>query len=39
MITAWASLLAIIPAWLKFKLPDKDTTEKTTPVVREASTD
>ena len=23
-ITAWVSLLAIIPAWLKFKLPDKE---------------
>jgi MFS family permease len=39
IITAWASLLAIIPAWLKFKLPDKDTIEKTTPFVTEASTD
>ena len=24
MITAWASLLAIIPVWLKFKITDKD---------------
>jgi hypothetical protein len=39
MITAWASLLAIVPAWLKFKLPDKENVKKTTPVVREASTD
>ena len=23
-VTAWVSLLAIIPAWLKFKLPDKE---------------
>ena len=39
MITAWASLLAVVPAWLKFKLPDKETVEKTTSVVTEASTD
>lgn len=39
MITAWASLLAIVPAWLKFKLPDKENVKKTTPVVRETSTD
>ena len=26
-VTAWVSLLAIIPAWLKFKLPDKTSEE------------
>ena len=26
-VTAWVSLLAIIPAWLKFKLPDKGSEE------------
>ncbi|MFN2305115.1 MAG: MFS transporter [Anaerolineales bacterium] len=27
LITAWASLLAVVPAWLKFKLPDKSSRE------------
>lgn len=39
LITAWASLLAIIPAWLKFKLPDKEKTGSLTPTVTEASID
>jgi MFS family permease len=29
LITAWASLLAVLPAWLKFKLPDKNTPAET----------
>ena len=28
-VTAWVSLLAIIPAWLKFKLPDKENGDST----------
>jgi MFS family permease len=39
MITAWASLLAIVPAWLKFKLPDKENTQTTTSIVTEANTE
>jgi len=29
IITAWASLLSVIPAWLKFKLPDKSKENET----------
>jgi MFS family permease len=39
MITAWASLLAIIPAWFKFKLPDKEKVETPATTVTEASID
>ncbi len=39
IITAWASLLAVIPAWLKFKLPEKAKVETTASTVREASPD
>jgi MFS family permease len=39
MITAWASLLAVIPAWLKFKLPANAQVEDTSAVVTEASLD
>lgn len=28
IITAWVSLVSVIPAWLKFKLPDKSNEEK-----------
>jgi len=39
VITAWASLLAIVPAWLKFKLPDKEDVKKTASIASEASTE
>jgi len=39
IITAWASLLAIVPAWLKFKLPDEEKIEPKTTTITEPSTD
>jgi MFS family permease len=39
LITGWASLLAIIPAWLKFKLPDKKEIEGTAPLAPETSSE
>ena len=39
LITAWASILAIIPAWLKFKLPNKNQEETLSTTIAEASTE
>lgn len=39
MITAWASLLAIVPAWFKFKLPKKEKIDTPTTTAPEASID
>jgi len=39
LITGWASLLAIIPAWLKFKLPDKKEIEVTAPLAPDTSSE
>lgn len=39
LITAWASLVAVVPAWLKFKLPDKSSQEQETPPIAESASE